>query len=448
MKRKIWIWIGAVIAVILLGLSLYGARIWIFPRLVLSRSMNSAFTQLETRFEKSPIHLIRDIYDPDGYYLADLQLETDAAGLGPVRYDMDLQTQLAPLRISGDGTVVTGGKALDLELYLDGNFAAVSSESLVGGNYYGIAYDSFSQDIRSREVLTALLGDERISRWEKQISGLDQILSRDIKMPEFSPGDIEAALYAVLILDPEVSGENIQLSGEEIRVHTVTFRATGQQIADAAQPHQEELTPEVAAWIHEIRDDPQFFMEAVFYLDQENLIQMDGKIESSSGSCDLRVFLGTFGKNDPLTLEIETREGEELNRLYLTLENRTDTQSYLEKSRLTLTRNGVQRIFGMDYTYDLSSGEMDIILTKDAKLASMRLNLAGEGEKLTVTSQNIAPFLNLFRKKALESPVICTLSLQPGQEISVPQYKNLDQWSLEDLWIMIKGLGGLLGINS
>ena len=155
MKRKIWIWIGAVIAVILLGLSLYGARIWIFPRLVLSRSMNSAFTQLEARFEKSPIHLIRDIYDPDGYYLADLQLETDAAGLGPVRYDMDLQTQPAPLRISGDGTVVTGGKALDLELYLDGNFAAVSSESLVGGNYYGIAYDSFSQDIRSREVLTA-----------------------------------------------------------------------------------------------------------------------------------------------------------------------------------------------------------------------------------------------------------------------------------------------------
>ena len=115
---------------------------------------------------------------------------------------------------------------------------------------------------------------------------------------------------------------------------------------------------------------------------------------------------------------------------------------------MTLTLNGGQRIIGMDYTYDLSSGEMDIILTKAAKQASVRLNLAGEGEKLTVTSQNIAPFLNLFRKKALESPVICTLSLQPGQEISVPQYKNLDQWSLEDLWIMIKGLGGLLGIKS
>ena len=82
------------------------------------------------------------------------------------------------------------------------------------------------------------------------------------------------------------------------------------------------------------------------------------------------------------------------------------------------------------------------------QIGSITFQLEWEGEKLTVISQNIAPFLNLFRKKALESPVICTLSLQPGQEISVPQYKNLDQWSLEDLWIMIKGLGGLLGIKS
>lgn len=434
-------------AVIALSLSFFAVRVRILPRLVLSQSMNNAFNHLEVRFEKSPVHLFRDVYDPDGYYLADLQLETNTAHLGPVRYDVDLQTQLAPLRISGSGTVVAGGKALELGLYLDGDFAAVSSESLVEGNYYGITYDSFSQDIRGRELLAVLIGDEKISQWEKNVSGLDQKMSRELKMPEFSLGDIKTALYAVLVLEPEVGRQKIQVSGEEIQVHTITFRATGQQIAEAAEPHRQELTPEVAAWISDIKEDPKFYMEAVFFLDQENLIQMDGTMLSSQRSDGICVYLGDPENNEPLSLELEMREGEDLDRLNLTLENTGNAQRYQEKSRLTWTCNGVQQAYDMDYTYDLSSGEMDLSLTIDGKKAETRLNLAGEGEKITVTSQNIGPFLNLFRENAMDSPAICTLSLMPGEEISIPEYRNLDQWSMDDLWMLIKGLGGLLGIK-
>lgn len=447
MKRKLWIYIAAAIAAFVLSLCFFSVRVRIFPRLVLSGALNKSLTQLETRYEKSPLHMFGDVFDPLGCYQTDLQLETDMDYVGLVRYDMDLQMQLAPLRVAASGTVVTGGKALDLSLYLDRDFAAVSSDGLVGGNYYGITYDRFSQDIRSRELLAVLIGEDTISQWENGVSALANAMSSELKQPEFSSDDIRTALYAVLTLNPQISKQKLTVSGEERTVYSVSFQATGQQIGEAAKPHQNELTPQLSAWIDSIKNDSDFLAQVVFFLDRGALIKLEINLQYSGGSSVIRVLLGNAEELKPVELELQITEGEDLNRFSLSVDTASNEESYQEYFILTQTRNGVRKSHVMDYNYDLSSGELNLHVATDGKQAEMKMHLAEEGERLTIITQDAAPLLDLFREKPLKTPVICTMSVMPGGVVTTPEYRNLDQWSMEDLWTLLKGFGSLVGLK-
>ena len=447
MKRKWWMVVASVLAALGISLCFFGVRVRIAPRLVLYGALNDTFDQLENRFEESPGHILLDVYNSEGFYGADLQLETKMNLVGLVRYDMDLQIQLQPRRVLGSGTVVAAKKALDMSLYLDGDFAAVSSDGLVEGNYYGICYDTFSQDVKDREVLSFLIGDETIAEWEKSISSLDEFMSRETDLPKFSQSDLRAALYAVLTLDPKVSKEQIEISGEKTSVHAISFRASGRQIANAAKPHQQELTTEIANWIEKIKDDPEFYIETVFYLDRGTLVQLQAGLKSSESGCQITACLGDPDEKQALSLTLEIQEGQRRDRLELSVENAVNRETYQEKILFSRTKNGESQSYCADYTYDLSSGEMDMNIEKDGEESHMRMHLAGEGERLTITTQDITPLLNLLREKPMNNPAVCTLTIMQGTEIAVPEYRNLDQWSLEDLWTLIKGLGGLIGIQ-
>lgn len=447
MKRKWWLAVASVLAALGISLYFFGVRVRVAPRLVLYGALNDAIDQLKSRFEDSPGHMLLDVYNSEGFYQADLQLETKMNLVGLVRYDFDMGIQLQPRRIRGTGTVIAGKKALDLSAYMDGDFAAVSSEGLVDGHYYGICYDTFSQDVKEREVLSFLIGDETIAEWENSVSSMDEFMTRETNLPKLSQSDIRAALYAVLTLNPEVSKEKITFSGEKMAVHAVSFRATGQQITNAAMPHQQELTPEITNWIEKIKNDPQFCIEAVFYLDRGTLVQLQASLKSSEGGCQITVCLGDPDKKQALSMTLEILEGQKREQFELSVENAVNRESYQEKIQFLRTKNGENQLLCADYTYDLSSGEMDLILTKDGKEYRLRMHLAGEGEKLTITTQDITPLINLFREKPLKNPAVCTLSVMGGDEIAIPEYRNLDQWSLEDLWSLIKGLGGLIGIQ-
>ena len=447
MKRKWWLVAASALAALGISLCFFGVRVRIAPRLVLYGALNDAFDQLEARFEDSPGHMLLDVYNPQGFYRADLQLETKMALVGPVRYDMDMQIQLQPRRVLGSGTVYAGKKALDLSVYMDGDFAAVSSEGLAEGNLYGICYDTFSQDVQRKDVLSFLIGEETLAGWEKSVSSLDAFMSRETALPQLSRSDLRAALFAVLTLDPQVSREKLRGNGEQSSVHAITFRATGRQIAEAAKPHREELSPEITAWIDQIKDDPEFYIEAVFYLNRGTLVQLQASLKSSEGSCQITAGLGEPDERQVLSLIFEIAEGEKQARFVLSVENTVNREAYQEKIQFSATKNGMDQTYCVDYTYDLSSGEMDMNLTKNGKESRIRMHLAGEGEKLTITTQDITPLLNLFREKPMKTPAVCTLTLMQGTEIAVPEYRNLDQWSLEDLWTLIKGLGSLIGIH-
>lgn len=448
MKHKWWILFAVPVAALLIGLCFFGVRLRIAPRLVLSRAIDNSLAQLDSRFEKSPVQLLAKALDSQGRQRAALKLETESKHLGPVVYDMTLQTQTGPNRIKAEGAVITGGKVLDIQLFLDENFAALASQGLLEGRYYGITYETFSRDLRERQLLTALLGEGTIADWEENLLSLGEKMSTQLTFPEFSAADIRNLFRGVLALKPEIGREKILLpTAGDHRGFGVTFRATGAEIHKTAEPYRQQLSGTFRNWIDKMSRDPESQVCVKFSLYEGKLIQILAQLDIDGEASECLIYLGDDPGETTLSVEWNEQTGGESQGFSVMIRTEQDEERYEEELHFTKTGNGKKESTTVEYTWDLSSCEMALDIRQGERTVQQRLNLTGEGESLTIRSQNIRPLLNFLLEQEKVKPAICTLTVSPGGSVPVPEYRNLDQWSAEDLLALLTGFGGLLGLN-
>ena len=137
MKKKKWLLL-LIPAVLLLAAALFWF-LYLSPRMTLSNAADDALSKLEQRLAESPVPILAKGYDESGRNTTSLALTVSDG----VQYDMQVQTDLTSNQILADGTIRIDGKALNLSAYLDKEFAAITSEDLFKGGYYGITYDTF-----------------------------------------------------------------------------------------------------------------------------------------------------------------------------------------------------------------------------------------------------------------------------------------------------------------
>ena len=132
MKKKKWLLL-LIPAVLLLAAALVWF-LYLSPRMTLSNAADDALSKLEQRLAESPVPILAKWYDESGRNTTSLALTVSDG----VQYDMQVQTDLTSNQILADGTIRIDGKALNLSAYLDKVFAAITSEDLFKGGYYGI----------------------------------------------------------------------------------------------------------------------------------------------------------------------------------------------------------------------------------------------------------------------------------------------------------------------
>lgn len=449
MKKKWWILLTAFILVFALAAGFFwdAITIRVAPKVVLTKALTTTISALRERVEGSPLSVLSRGLDREGKNTISLDLETSNQLLGDIRYTMNVQTENAPRRILAEGLVTSSGGILDLSLYLDGDFAAVSSKSLLEGNYYGITYDTFSQDIRKNSLLALLIGEETISGWESSLSGLRETMNSSYEMPEFSQEDIQSVLAGILALKAQVSRDTVTVNGAQRRCHKVTFSAIGPEIAAAAQEYLPQLSDELRILVEQLKNDPESTASASFSLWKGAVVKAECSLFLQGKEQSLCMSLGADAAKDDIFIETAGREEGKLEKRSVTVSTTYDASTYKKKLEIVQIENGVQDRTFIDYSWDRTSGAMGLHLTEGGEDIALDMNLQGTGEGFRLSTDQFEVLMGLLTDQENNGNSSCTMTVTKGASFDTPAYKNFDQWSMEDLLALLGGLGSLIGLK-
>lgn len=445
MKNKWWVMlIAAVLIAAVVIFSFWDAIvIRVAPKMVLSKALTNTVSALGTRLEGSPITVLAGGADKSGRNTIDFQLDTVNSLLGDVRYNMTAQTEGTPRRICAEGTVLSNDSTLDLSVYLDANFAAVSSQSLLGGNFYGITYETFSEDIRSMPLLAYMIGEKTIGQWETSVSELQEAMAKTYEMPQFSKEDMQAMLAGVLALKAEVSRDTLTWNAQEREAHCVTFTAAGPEIASAAENYTEELSAELQELVGRLKSDPDSALRASFFIYEDVVAKFSCDLTVQDDKLQLELLLGEDAARDDLDIAVIHRTEDSLEKWSVGVSTEYDEVSYGETLTVVRIVDGVQDRTVMDYDWDIASGDMLL----DLGDSTVRLNLQATETGFRLSTDQFEALMSAFRDEKKTGNSACTMTVTKGASISTPEYKNFDQWSGDDLLTLLGGLGSLFGLQ-
>ena len=431
-KRRWLIPLGLILAAaLLLGAFWDSARVYLFPKAALTGALTNTAQALESRFAGSPLQVLLKGLDGSLSNTVSLEMTRQEALLGDVNYNMTLQTQLSPRRISGTGTVTTGDRVLDLGLYLDADFAAVTSEGLLAGGYYGITYDTFPQDIRKSPMLAFLIGEDTLTQWENDMASLQETMGRTLELPEFSAGDLKMAMVGLLALRPEVTKETAALAQGTRECFRLRFQVSGELIRKGAEMADMRLPVALEA---------EDVLTADFYLAENYVVRCDVSL-SGTDAMVFSLWADTQPVTDTLHLELTRNEGKD--RTALTLDTVSSEVLYTEEVTI---RNDTD-VSAIRYSWNRETGEGQLSRTNDSGKTSAALKLTAAEDGFRIQTNDLDALLAILGEGEDKADTPATLTVTRGSGFDTPVYKNLDQWSMEDILILLEGLGGLLGLN-
>ena len=430
-NRKLWlIPVGLLLTAAIVAVLFWQTLIvYIAPRMVLAGALKDRVSELQSRFASGPVSVLARGMDPEGKNQIDLRMDTYNELAGAVRYDMQVQLEQNPRRLLAEGTAAFKNTEMDLSLYLDGTFAAVSSRGILGGNYYGLTYDSFSQDIRSNKLAALLIGEKTLSSWETAVHTLQDVMQKStLALPDISGIDAEALIMGILALDVDVEQVRIDLNGEDAVYQVISFETSGAEIASALKLLDISL-PKMPSADEEI--------EWAFWLKDRRL----RKVAIDGDTCGLEywgsaavsflsegdIYIEYFDGTDFKTCKVHTEQRDGLYR---------ETVTYAGEERIQLS-----------YDWVASTGELKLSVDAKGETHTITLKLSATEDGFSAETEDFGALMHLLTgaPDAADNP--CTMTVRKGTDFETPAYKNFIDWSVEDLLTLLSGFGRLLGLD-
>ena len=418
MKKKKWLLL-LIPAVLLLAAALVWF-LYLSPRMALSSAADDALSKLEQRLAESPIPILTKGYDENGRNTTSLKLTVSDG----VQYDMQVQTDMTTNQVLADGTIRIDGKALNLSAYLDKEFAAITSEDLLGGGYYGITYDTFSSDVRSFPLLSRLIPSATLSKMDSSVEKLQVYMNRTRQVPRLpdvrQEEDIHKLVLGLLVLKSDVHKEMLTVDGQSLKCLRFDYSATGEQAGT------------LLGYLMDMGGLSQGDIAASFYLYDKTLVAVRCDGRAGENRAALRLDLGQDAANGDVSIAVEKLENGEKSAFSYQIGAREADGTHTE-----IIAFGTQSI-----SYDWHPQTGDMVLTLPEK-SPISLNLTQAQDGFQIQTKDFAALIGINSQKGFDS----TMTVRKGSVITAPNYKNLDEWSLDDLLVLLGGIGGLLGFQ-
>lgn len=402
------------------------------PKVVLGTALQESFTQLQERFEKDPVLLLLNTLDPEGKQTAEINLETEKQYIGSIQYDMVLQME--PHILSGQGTVRSNQLALNLDVYADTDFMAVSSEDLVSGQYYGITYDTFLQDVEKIPLLTWLTGSNVLQKWNANILRIQTAMEKGypvVQLPVLASSDLQKVLLYVIAAPSDTQKIQMAVNGEMADVHQVSYTL------------EDPDATEILLQLIGLKDVQAADVIVDFYLYEKELVAIDLEIEAETLTKSIHLEIGPDASTDPITAVITTEEGSATSQKNIHVE--TYSKSPVFSERWDFSSTGKEDV-SLYYEWQPDSGDM-LLRINDSE--DIPLNFTGTDDGVKIEADDFSGIFQYIQKRTDDSkqPISGSVIIRKGSSIVTPNYRNLDQWSMEDFLILLEGVGSLLGFS-
>ncbi len=422
---KIWILLFSLLLIFALVFAFWDTLVMLIaPKAVLSAAIQQAISDLEGRWNESPFAVIAAGYDREGKNNVDLDLSVSGDLFGTRTYRLQVLTDIPHNLIQASGTVE--GESLSLEditLYADSAFIALSSEELLGDAYYGITYSTFSQDLNQIPLLSFLVPNETREKWAERIGSIQDFMNQDRKypvIPEISRKELQYLTLGIMALKCDISKENCIVDGTDVSCRKFVYQASGSQVAPLAEALLGTSNLETGS------------IQATFFLYGKNLVRTE--LWAASGE-------------DSISYILELSENLSSGRLSLGMSKIENGISETFSAALVPQGEGESRAeavsindFCFSYIWEPESGKLQLSIP-DRDEITLYLHHGDDG--VLIETQDLPAILNVPKG---EKTYECSMMIGKGAEISAPAYKNLDDWSLQDLLILLNGVGSVLGL--
>ena len=431
MKKKqhiLWLILISLFAAVIVAVFLFwdSLLLYIAPKTVLTGAITKVYDQLETRFLESPLAVMSDFYNSDGCYTAQFQTEASNPLIGPIRYNMVVQTDGAERRLYGEGAAGTQEHNIALCLYLDSNFMAASSPDIVNDTWYGITYESFEKDIRSIPLLKYVISDTQISRWNESVSDIQSQMQKDWfgpKLPSVSSESMRILTAGLLMLPGKVSSDQVLLDNVWTECHRVDYFINAESFPGIFS--QEDAHAAIS-----------------FYLYDKTLVLLDFYYAAGNDRTNGTLSFGLTPGTGIISAELKQTAGESFTVTRISAQPDYAEGEYTET--LSVEQDGLRN--DILYTWNADSGVLSLSVNQ---MPSAELTITTTDRTLSIQTDDLGALISNFTQNECGMDFhAASAAIQSGSEIETPPYKNLDTWSLEDFWKLLGGIGVLFGVKA
>ena len=438
------------------------------PRAALAMAMNATGESLQERYENAPSSILFQSAE----YLKDgnLAVNTDVNYAGE-----QLRAQLQ-FGFNDEKKQSTVGAALTVReqsysanVYLDPEFAAVSADFFNEGTYYGVAFETFREDIR-QSVFSEMLSDGQVESIDQFLRVFLDVYTLDVDKETLAEPYRKIITQYMKDLSVEKGRDPISLDGKQYNCSTLTYHLTEENVRDLLQDvlctmrddaelkkvicmdsvgelTGNDLESEFVDGINETIDSlsdafasVELSVDVVFYVRSGRLmaLNLDTDIKEDGKQADLKVDV-SFGLNatsDIITCITASSEGQTAQMQFVskvTDKNDIFKESFFAEIRLP-DEDAI--LVTCSTKWERASGKLtvsaDVEANGEQKQLSVSCNLKKleNGYELTFNQDDAADFLNQLNADTIPDDLDFSVTIRCTEcaNISKPEYVNIRQW--------------------
>lgn len=390
-KNRIKWWhitIPVVLVVVIVAVLLLGPFfIYLFPKTVLAKAFAETANDLSVRAEGTPLTVMRKAYDETQKNTVKVDCCIFQQMLGELCIEMDAKVDSSINQSQIGIQLGMMGQEVDMNLYMDREVAAVNMDMLTGDDYYGIYYDTFSQDIRNNEFMFETIGEENVEVLEEAVDMVDQLMGLEAITPEQQAESLKK--YGEVILafaeekDVQVGKAEVSVDGKNKNCKTVAFSITREeyaelmlQLIDIAETDPmmiyyyksfsmdfecEKWQDELDKFREELEDFEDDGEECVFtfYLHGGKVVQVDVAYEEPDNKWLVCVNFGSNAAVEDIIISGEFAEDEDENSFEITLSTEKEDDVITETLHIVTQEDGDDPYeLELGYEWDRESGDL------------------------------------------------------------------------------------------